>query len=267
MLEVSQQGYYQWVSKSAVTEANKRHKSLTALIKHIFYEHRRRYGSPRVYRELKKGDLCCGENLVAEIMRAEKLVARGAKKRVKTTDSCKHRVPPALNVLNREFYPEAINQVWAGDITYIRIKTGVVYLAVFMDLFSRRIVGWTVSKFLTKEFVLEAFRRAQAIRNPPAGLMVHTDQGSQYTSHDFVNTIQSQQFVLSLSRRGNCWDNAVLESFFDTLKTESLDGHRFYTEQELYDVLLDYIERYYNVKRMHSTLDYLTPGEYENMTV
>jgi putative transposase len=196
-------------------------------------------------------------------MREDGLRAKGARKYRITTDSWRSKRIPALNVLDRKFNPSAPNQVWCGDITYIFTAEGWMYLAVFIDLFSRKVVGWAIDKSLKKELVLKAFREAVLIRNPGPGLIVHADRGSQYTSDEFVSAVEGQEFVLSMSRSGNCWDNAVVESFFRNFKVEAIYGESIRTRWELIRIVSDFIDRYYNTIRMHSTLDYVSPLEYE----
>ena len=196
-------------------------------------------------------------------MREDGLRAKGARKYKITTDSWRSKRIPAKNLLNRKFYPTGPNQVWCGDITYIGTDEGWMYLAVFIDLFSRKIVGWAIDKSLKRELVLRAFREAVFIRNPGQGLMVHADRGSQYTSDEFKEAVESRDFILSMSRSGNCWDNAVVESFFRNFKVESIYGETIRTRWELERIVREYIDQYYNTIRMHSTLDYVSPMEYE----
>lgn len=195
-------------------------------------------------------------------MKERKLEAKG-KRRFRVTTNSKHSHPVAKNVLERNFSPEKPNQVWAGDITYLWTQEGWMYLAVFIDLYSRRVVGWATSKRLTTEFVLLAFERACARRNATRSLLVHTDRGSQYASHHFRQTLQRGRHTLSMSRKGNCWDNAVVESFFARLKVEMVHGEKFNSRKQLEYELFDYIERFYNQRRKHSFLEYLSPLMYE----
>jgi len=263
VLEVSEQGYYRWRRIKRDLKA-KRKKRLCKLIRRIFYEHRRRYGSPRIFRELKKLKVKCSENRVAWLMQEMGLLAKGARKFRVTTDSWRsNKKRIAANLLARKFNVKGPNQVWCGDITYIWTGEGYMYLAVFMDLFSRKIVGWSLGIRLTASLVLEALRQAILIRNPPPGLLIHTDRGSQYTSDDFIALAENEKLTLSMSRKGNCWDNAVVESFFASLKRELIKGEKIDSRRALRAMIVDYIDRYYNTIRMHSSLDYLTPMEYE----
>lgn len=195
-------------------------------------------------------------------MREAGLRARAARKfRITTKSGRSKRV--AENVLNRDFNPDAPNKVWCGDITYLWTREGFSYLAVFMDLYSRRIVGWAVSQSLSCSLVLEAFRQAVVVRQPSPGLIVHTDRGSQYTSSQFISKAEGNQFVLSMSRKGNCWDNAVVESFFNTLKVELLKGEDVRTRWQLRRMLIEYIDQYYNSERRHSAIENISPIRYE----
>lgn len=265
VLGVSEPGYYKWVKRGGNLVSAKRSKLLPK-IHRVFVSHKKRYGSPRVYQELKREGVRCGENLVALMMREEGLRAKGTKKFKTTTDSWRSKVI-ADNVLDRKFAVQAINKVWCGDITYLCTREGFMYLAVFLDLYSRRVVGWSLSNTLKKELVLKAFNEALMIRKPPSGMLVHTDRGSQYTANEFRGKAQDNKLTLSMSRKGNCWDNAVVESFFSTLKRELLEGVDVYTRWELERLVREYIDCYYNTKRMHSTLDYLSPIEYEYRAV
>ena len=192
VLEVSEQGYYQWLKVKRDLKA-KRKKKLCALIRRIFYAHKKRYGSPRIFRELKKLKVKCSENRTAWLMQEMGLVAKGARKFKLTTDSWRSKKGRiAANILARKFKVKAPNQVWCGDITYIWTSEGFMYLAVFIDLFSRKVVGWALGVRLTAALVLQALRQAIMIRNPPAGLIIHSDRGSQYTSDDFIALAQAE---------------------------------------------------------------------------
>ena len=264
VLEVSEQGYYQWRAVKRDLKA-KRKKRLCKLVRRIFYEHRQRYGSPRIFRELKKQKIKCSENRVAWLMQEMGLFAKGAPKYRATTDSWRsNKKRIAANILSRQFNVRAPNQVWCGDITYIWTGEGYMYLAIFMDLYSRKIVGWSLGIRLTASLVLDALRQALMIRSPPKGVLIHTDRGSQYTSDDFIALAENQKLTLSMSRKGNCWDNAVVESFFASLKRELVKGENIRTRRELQTMIVDYVDRYYNPIRLHSSLDYLSPMEYEN---
>ncbi len=261
VLSVSEQGYYAWLKRpeSARARANRR---MADKIHVLFAESKQRYGSPRIFHDLVDQGERCSENRVARLMRKHGLKAKAGRKYRATTDST-HGKAVALNLLNREFAVEKPNLVWAGDITYLWTDEGWLYLAVFLDLFSRKVVGWALSRRLKASLVSLAFSRALARRRPGAELMVHTDQGSQYVADDFKKQLYENEITLSMSRKGNCWDNAVVESFFHSFKVEAIHGERFRTRWELEAEVFDYIERFYNLKRRHSTLDYFSPEAYE----
>lgn len=260
-LQVSAQGYYAWRSRPQSRRAYESQR-LGDQVQLIFAESKKRYGSPRIYQELRDQGERCSEKRVARLMRQRGLKAKAARKYRVTTDST-HGKPVAANLLNREFSPDRPNKAWVGDITYLWTDEGWMYLAVFLDLFARRIVGWAMSTRLHTELVALAFSRAIVRRQPGPALMVHTDQGSQYVANEFKQALKQQQFTLSMSRRGNCWDNAVAESFFHSFKVEAIHGERFRTRWELEREVFDYIERFYNPKGRHSSIDYRSPEDYE----
>jgi transposase InsO family protein len=207
-----------------------------------------------------------GHVRVAKLMRADGLQARWKRRFVRTTDS-NHNLPVAENVLNRQFEPTEPNQVWATDITYIWTKEGWLYLAIVIDLFSRLVVGWSMGKNIDRHLVLSALDMARARRSPAAGLMAHSDQGSQYASGDYRKALEMGLMICSMSRKGNCWDNAVAESFFSTLKMELVYRTDFATHEEARAAIFEYIEVFYNRERRHSSLGYLSPEEFERKAV
>ena len=263
VLAVSRSGYYAWLNHPE-SKKNQDDKALSQEISEIHRESFGTYGSPRVYRELKRRGKHLGENRVARLMRKDGLRAKTKRKFKVTTDS-RHNFPVAPNLLNREFTPEEPNQTWASDITYVWTAEGWLYLAVVMDLFSRAIVGWSMSERMTRALVINAFGMAVKRRNPPPGLLHHSDQGSQYASADYQIILAKYGAICSMSRKGNCWDNAPVESFFSTLKREhvfhNLYGHRAQARQSIFM----YIEQFYNRKRIHSALGYRTPSEMEQL--
>ena len=198
------------------------------------------------------------------LMRAEALVNKRPKPYKSTTDS-DHDDPIAPNVLNRKFTTEAPNTAWVGDITYIRTHEGWLYLAVLIDLYSRKVVGWSMSPSLERKLCLDALEMAIRNRRPKPGLVHHTDRGCQYTSQDYQRVLEEHGMVCSMSRKGNCWDNAVAESFFATLKAEALYRITFATRKEARAMVFEYIESYYNRKRIHSSVQYMTPADYESL--
>lgn len=185
------------------------------------------------------------------------------KKRFKVTTDSNHKLPVADNVLNRQFQAKEKDQVWVSDITYVDTEEGWLYLVVFIDLYSRKVLGWSMSPGMTAEFVLNAFRMAIARRNCRVKPLVHSDRGSQYASDLFRAELELRSCIQSMSRKGNCWDNAVAESFFSTLKTELIHNEKFKTKKEAETKIFDYVEIFYNRQRLHSTLNYLTPEEFE----
>ena len=239
-------------------------RALTIEIKRIHDESKRTYGSPRVYKELRAMGHRCSRKRVARLMRVSDLKAK-QKKRFKVTTNSKHSFPVAENHLNRQFKPKDKNQVWAADITYLWTEQGWLYLAVVLDLFSRRVIGWSMQPTMERGLVITALKMALASRRPGNGLMHHSDRGSQYASGDYQRILAETGIVCSMSRKGNCWDNAVVESFFATLKTELVYHKRYRTRDEARMDIFEYIETWYNQKRRHSSLDYLSPINYESM--
>lgn len=231
-------------------------------IRLIFAESKRRYGSPRVYRELASRGRRCGRHRVERLMREEGLYGKAARKFRHTTDSS-HGRPVAPDLVGRDFHTEAPNRVWVGDITYLWTKEGWMYLAVWIDLFSRMVVGWALGTRLKAELVTTAFARAVARRDPKPGLVVHTDRGAQYVSGAFQKALETAKAAPSMGRTGVCWDNAVAESFFHSFKVEAIYGNDIQTRREMEREVFDYIERFYNKMRRHSTIGYCSPCGFE----
>ena len=231
-------------------------------IRHIHAESRRTYGSPRVYAELRDRGEHTSRKRIARLMKHVGLVGRQRRRFVHTTDS-RHGFRVAPNVLARQFSPTAPDQVWASDITYIPTRAGWLFLAAVLDLFSRRVVGWSMHAYLDRRLVLNALHMALADRQPPAGLLHHSDQGVQYACDDYQLALASAAAIPSMSRTGNCWDNAVVESFFATLKLELVYQSDCADHAEARTAIFEYIEGFYNRKRKHSTLGYCSPVEYE----
>jgi len=265
VLQVSVSGYYAWIHRKP---ANRRRESekLTREVKEIFEEHHGRYGSPRVYRELRARERTVSLNRVAALMRAAGLVARARKRRVHTTDS-DHTQPVAANILERKFAVTELNRVWCGDVTYIPTQSGFVYLAVVIDLCSRKIVGWQISNQIDTRLVCMALWQAIKQRyktRQTVAMMFHSDQGVQYASRSFQHMLTRFGITQSMSRRGNCWDNAPTESFFKTLKEESGVSITLPRDAEhVRTLLFRYIEFYYNRRRRHSSIGYVSPWEFE----
>ena len=261
VLEVTPNGFRAWRRRPFSTRKTE-DEHLKLLIEDIFDDHKGRYGAPRIQAELAAMGRQHSVRRIGRLMRDLGLYGKVRRKFVKTTDS-KHVLPVAANLLERDFSPEAPNSVWAADITYIPTKEGWLYLVITMDLFARTIIGWSMASTMTAELPLSALKMAVSRRNPPAGVIVHSDRGSQYASHAFQNALKDQKMLCSMSRKGDCWDNAVVESFFETLKRELVDGCVYRSHEEARQAIFEYVEVYYNRKRRHSSLGYLTPWEAE----
>jgi transposase InsO family protein len=231
----------------------------------IHQESRETYGSPSIWDALLKQGHCVGEHRVARLMRVEGIRAKTVKKWRATTQS-NPRLPVAENTLNRQFTVAHPNQVWAGDLTYVWTTEGWLYLAVILDLYSRLVVGWAMGHRLTVELAEQALTMALANRNPLAGLLHHSDRGSQYAATSYQLMLTTHGITTSMSRRGNCWDNACVESFFGTLKRELVYHRHYATREDAKRDIFEYIEVFYNRKRRHSTLGYDSPAEYEART-
>jgi putative transposase len=262
VLEVSRAGYYAWRERGP-SERAKQNVELAAEIIEIHRESRGTYGSPRVHVELRERGLEVGRKRVAKQMREQGLVGRRRPRYRRTTDS-NHDDPIAPNVVAREFTVDEPDRVWVADITYIWTHQGWMYLAVVIDLFSRRVVGWSMAEHMRVELVLGALAAALGKRTPSAvGLVFHSDRGSQYAAKDYRAALEVAGITCSMSRRGNCWDNAVAESFFATLKTELVHDVNFISRESAKTTIAEWIEIFYNGKRRHSSIDYLSPVEFE----
>ena len=260
-LEVSASGYYGWRSRRPSVRAEENERLLKQ-IKLIHTESRGTYGSPKVYRKLRHDGEAVNHKRVARLMKGQGIMAKRSNKSKHTTDS-RHSLPVAENVLARDFKARCPDAVWTSDITYVWTQEGWLYLVVFIDLYSRLVVGWAVSESLTTEFVEQAFLQGQSRRGGAVSPLVHSDRGSQYASLAFRERLAAWECQQSMSRKGNCWDNAVTESFFGILKNEMVHHERFKTRQEARDKLFDYIEVFYNRVRIHSATEYFAPAEYE----
>ncbi len=258
-LGVSRARYYQWLSRP-LSERDRRDRSLLAKIHVAFRLAKRRYGSPRVHSDLVAQGERVGEKRVARLMRSEGLKAKRPRKFRVTTQSL-HAHPVAPNVLDRRFEVKEVNRVWASDMTFLPTREGWLYLAVVLDLCSRRVIGWSMGKSLEQSLTLSALEMALSSRRPPGGVVHHSDRGSQYASHAYRELLDRHGFTPSMSRSGDCWDNAMVESFFATLKTES-DGN-WPTRDAARSEVVEFIESWYNRRRRHSALGYLTPEEFE----
>ena len=261
VLAVSPAGYYDWRGRPASVKQERR-EALVVAIKAVHGEVKARYGSPRIHAELVARDLPCCVNTVARLMRQEEIAAKTKRKFRVTTDS-NHDRPVAENVLDRRFEPEAPNRAWTADITYLATGEGWLYLAAVEDLYSRRIVGWSMGSRIDSRLVVDALEMALAARRPGAGLVAHSDRGSQYSGEHYQRLLARHGIVCSMSRRANCWDNAPMESFFASLKKELTRGEIFATREEARASVFEYIEVFFNRIRRHSSLGYVSPTQYE----
>jgi putative transposase len=265
-LEVSRSGFYAWRSRDA-SAADVRREELADEVKAIHAQVKARYGSPRIHAELVANGHECSVNFVARVMHEAGIAAKTKRKFRQTTDS-NHSMPVAENVLDRQFDPDEPNARWCADITYIPTREGWLYLAVVEDLFSRRIVGWSMDATMTSRLVVDALEMALARRlrgSWPSGseLVAHSDRGSQYASEHYRRRLREERIECSMSRRGDCWDNAAMESFFASLKKELVHDEDYATREEAKASIFEYIEAFYNRVRRHSSLGYVAPDEYE----
>jgi transposase InsO family protein len=264
VLEVSRAGYYASRGRPESHRA-KANRQLSTKIHAVYETSRRTYGSPRVYLELRGGGHEAGRHRVARLMRREGLVAR-KKKRFRVTTQSNHSEPIARNVLARNFEVKKPNQVWVGDITYLPTADGWLYLAVLLDLHSRAVVGWAMSEYLDASLALAALRMALERRQPAPGLVHHSDRGVQYACEAYRGALAANGLVPSMSRKGNCWDNAPAESFFGTLKVELVGDRVFPSRAVARTEVFEYVEAFYNRTRRHSSLGYASPAEFERKT-
>jgi len=262
VLGVARSGYYAWrqAPQSAREMAD---LALLEQIKEIFEQSRQTYGSYRIFVALGKQGVRCSHKRVARLMRQAGLHAKTKRRFRPTTTDSNHNLPVTSNLLNQNFKAEKPNKIWLTDITYVPTAQGWLYLAVVLDLYSRRIVGWAMSESLHRQLVIDALQMAIAKRQPPPGLLHHSDRGSQYASHDYQTLLTKYKMVGSMSRKGNCYDNAPAESFFGTLKTELVFHQLYATRNEAKLDIFEYIEVFYNRIRYHSALGYQCPVNYE----
>lgn len=263
VLGVSKSGYFKWLNRPR-SERQKRNEILSQEILKTHLEFKQIYGSVKIAKTLKKRGVKVSERTVSRIMTKNKWKSCTVKKYKATTNS-KHSHPVSENVLNRQFKASRPNQLWVTDITYIPTNEGWLYLATVMDLFSRKIIGWAMNKTMTKELVLSALKMAYKRQKPGKGVIHHSDRGVQYASFEYQKLLKSYQMVGSMSRKGNCYDNACIESFHSILKRELVYQTKYNTREEAKKSLFEYVEFFYNSKRIHSTLGYHTPNEFERM--
>jgi putative transposase len=261
MLEVSTTGYYDWRGRPE-SDRSKRHRALTKRIEEVHQANHQIYGSPRIHGELIALGEVVGENTVARLMRRKGLQSKVHKRFVITTNS-RHNKPAAANLLNRDFTAMAPNRKWVTDVTFIPTRAGWLYLATVMDLFSRMIVGWSMGSRNTSELAKSAVQMAIEQRRDIRGIVLHSDRGAPYASADYQGLLSQHGILCSMSRKGDCWDNAVMESFYHSLKTEWVVFEDYQTRLQARSSLFSYIELFYNRKRRHSTLNHMSPATYE----
>jgi putative transposase len=261
LVNVSRSAYYDWLDRSP-TATEKEDRALTEMIVKAFKKSRATYGTRRLKRELFKHDRITSRRRIGRLMREAELVCK-TRRNFKATTNSRHDFPIAENRLDREFKVSNPNQVYTGDITYIPTQEGWLYLAVVIDLYSRQIVGWSMAEHMRAKLVNDALRMAIWKRKPAKGLLWHTDRGSQYASESHRELLKQHGICQSMSRKGNCWDNAVSESFFHTLKTELIHHQTFRSREEAKQAIFEYIEVFYNRERLHSANDYMSPVDYE----
>jgi putative transposase len=263
VLGVSASGFYDWFERPQ-SKRGQANAQLLVRIRDSFAASDRTYGSPRILHDLQTAGETCSVNRVARLMQAAGIKARHKRRRVPgQLVSAVHSIAP--NLLDRQFQVSGPNQKWAADFTYVWTAEGWLFVAIVLDLYSRRVVGWSMQSSMTAQLVMDALLMAILRRGRPEAVLHHSDQGSQYTSEDFQRLLESHGIACSMSRRGNCWDNAAMESFFSTLKTERLGRRQYRTRNELRADVFDYIERFYNPKRRHSTIGYISPVQFENL--
>ncbi|WP_242651712.1 IS3-like element ISCce3 family transposase [Ruminiclostridium cellulolyticum] len=261
ILKISRSGYYAWI-KRPESLRKKRNVELLEKIRNIHKVSRETYGSPRITKALKNEGINCGKNRIAKLMKENNITAK-TRKKFKATTNSKHNYPVADNILNQDFTASRPNQIWVADITYIPTDEGWLYLAAIVDLYNRKVVGWAMDITMTKQLCIDALKQAIGRQRPSNGVIHHSDRGVQYASKEYQKVLKSNGFTASMSRKGNCYDNACMESFFGTLKTELIYLTRFKTRTEARLAIFEYIEVFYNRIRLHSKLGYKSPVEFE----
>lgn len=261
VLSVSRSGFYCWVSRKPSNRKCKNKVILEEIVKSHNNSYQS-YGSPRIYDDLQDLNIDVSINTVAKIMKENQIKARFRKKYIITTDS-NHKYSIAPNLLNREFNASCPNEKWVSDITFLWLNGKWIYLCVIIDLFSRRVVGWSLSDKIDTDLLIEAFLMAVTLRNPPKGLIFHSDRGVQYASYAFRDLIKMYGMRQSMSRKGNCWDNSCAETFFKSLKSEYFYYCRYTSFKEVRTLIFEYIESFYNTRRKHSYIGYVSPFQYE----
>lgn len=261
VLKVSPSGYYSWL-RCPVSARDKANTELLDEIKRVHYASKEAYGTLKIWKSLQEQGVPCGKHRIARLKRINDLLTK-RRRRFKVTTRTRLTQPAAPNRLNRCFEIEQINRVWVGDVTCVATQSGWLYLAVLLDLCSRKVVGWSMSKRIDKALALNALAMATVNKTPPPGLMHHTDRGAIYTSDEYQGRLRKHQMTPSMSRKGDCYDNAVAESFFGTLKNELIYGNKYRSRDEARSAIFEYIELFYNRERLHQTLGYKTPEQFE----
>jgi len=263
VLEVSRGGFYRWLNKFK-SRREIENEELLSEIRESFRKSRKTYGSPRITKDLQDLGYKVNKKRVSRIMRENGIRAK-TKRKFKVTTHSDHDDPISPNLLGQNFTVNELNKVWVSDITYMWTREGWLYLAIILDLCSRKIVGWSLWERLTKRLVIEAFKQAIGRRGPVTGLIFHSDRGSQYASHDFRELLKRNKCQSSMSGKGNCFDNAVAESFFSTLKKDLVYGRTYETKREAVSSVFEYLEVFYNRIRRHSSIGNLSPAQFEAM--
>lgn len=262
--KVSRSSYYGW-EKRGKSKRGQEDEALLLEIKKVYERSRGRYGSPRITAELREKGVSCSHNRIARLMKENKIMAK-TKRRFKVTTKSNHEKAIAGDLLQQGFMAKERNQVWASDITYIWTNEGWLYLAVILDIYSRKIVGWALERYLRSDIVKKALLKALAERNPGQGLIFHSDQGIQYASNEIVKILKAHEIRQSMSSRGNCYGNAITETFFHTIKTEHIFFESYETRESARLSIFEYIEIFYNRERRHSALGYKSPEKFEQLT-
>ncbi len=265
ILRVSKSGYHAWRMRP-LSRRSKDEISLLEAIRLVHHDSRRTYGSPRVHAALVQKGIVCGHNRIAHLMRINRIISQ-RHRRFKKPDNSANTRGLVMNLVNQRFDVSEPNRIWASDITLIWTGSGWLHLAIVMDLYSRKIIGWSVKADMKRTLVIEALKMALINRRPKPNLIHHSDQGTQYAGDEFRGVLKGSSILPSMSSKGNCYDNAVVESFFKTLKAELCKEVRFKTVDEGRSKIFEYIEVFYNQKRLHSTLGYLSPVEYERINL
>lgn len=261
VLEASRSGYYDW-RKRPLSERAKRRQELTKEVKRVHAESNQIYGSPKIHKQLGNEGIKTSERTVQRIM-ADELIRSKTVKKYKATTNSDHKNPIYPNVINQDFTTTAPGEVWVADITYVWTKEGWLYLASVMDLYSRKIIGFNMGSRLTKELAITALDRAMINQTPREGLIHHSDRGSQYASIDYTDKLKDAKITISMSRRGNCYDNACIESYHSAIKKELIYQKKYKTRDEAKMSIFNYLVGFYNSKRIHSTLGYVSPNVFE----